>query len=59
MMKKNVLLLFGGCSSEHDVSLKSATTILTNIDKSKYEVEWSEEEYSLIQKNKIYFRKWW
>lgn len=27
--------------------------------KSKYEVEWSEEEYSLIQKNKIYFRKWW
>ncbi|MBQ8997989.1 MAG: D-alanine--D-alanine ligase [Clostridium sp.] len=37
-MKKNVLLLFGGCSSEHDVSLKSATTILANIDKSKYEV---------------------
>lgn len=37
-MKENILLLFGGCSSEHDVSLKSATTILTNIDKSKYEV---------------------
>ncbi|WP_054743417.1 D-alanine--D-alanine ligase family protein [Cellulosilyticum ruminicola] len=37
-MKKNVLLLFGGCSSEHEVSLKSATTILTNIDKTKYEV---------------------
>lgn len=37
-MKKSVLLLFGGRSSEHDVSLKSATTILNNIDKSKYDV---------------------
>lgn len=37
-MRKSVLLLFGGCSSEHDVSLKSATTILNNIDKTKYEV---------------------
>lgn len=37
-MKKNVLLLFGGCSSEHDVSLKSATTILNNIDRSQYDV---------------------
>ena len=37
-MKKSVLVLFGGCSSEHDVSLKSATTILNNIDKTKYEV---------------------
>ena len=31
-MKKSVLVLFGGRSSEHDVSLKSATTILNNID---------------------------
>ena len=37
-MKKSVLVLFGGCSSEHDVSLKSATTILNNIDKNQYEV---------------------
>ncbi len=37
-MKKNVLLLFGGCSSEHDVSLKSATTILNNVDGTKYTV---------------------
>lgn len=37
-MKKSVLLLFGGCSSEHDVSLKSATTILNNIDRTLYEV---------------------
>ena len=37
-MKKSVLVLFGGRSSEHEVSLKSATTILNNMDKDKYEV---------------------
>lgn len=37
-MKENLLLLFGGQSSEHEVSLKSATTILKNIDLQKYEV---------------------
>lgn len=37
-MKQNILLLFGGQSSEHEVSLKSATTILTNIDHTQYEV---------------------
>lgn len=37
-MKENVLLLFGGQSSEHEVSLKSATTILKNIDQERYEV---------------------
>ena len=37
-MKKSVLLLFGGRSSEHEVSLKSATTILNNMDRSKYDV---------------------
>ncbi len=37
-MKKSVLLLFGGCSSEYDISLKSATTILNNIDRSRYDV---------------------
>lgn len=37
-MKENILLLFGGQSSEHEVSLKSATTIFKNIDQNKYEV---------------------
>lgn len=37
-MKKNILLLFGGQSTEHDISLRSATTILTNIDQTRYEV---------------------
>lgn len=38
MTKKVVALLFGGCSSEHDVSKKSAKTILDNIDRDKYTV---------------------
>lgn len=37
-MKENILLLFGGQSSEHEVSLKSATTIINNIDIERYEV---------------------
>ncbi len=37
-MKKSVLVLFGGRSSEHDVSLKSASTILSNIDRTKFDV---------------------
>ncbi|MGL4800266.1 MAG: D-alanine--D-alanine ligase family protein [Cellulosilyticaceae bacterium] len=37
-MKENILLLFGGQSSEHEVSLKSVTTIINNIDHEKFEV---------------------
>lgn len=37
-MKESILLLFGGQSSEHEVSLKSVTTIVNNIDNEKYEV---------------------
>lgn len=37
-MKENILLLFGGQSSEHEVSLKSATTIYKNMDSDKYEI---------------------
>lgn len=35
---KNLVVLFGGQSSEHDVSCVSATTIIKNIDKSEYNV---------------------
>ena len=35
---KNVLLLFGGNSSENLISCKSAKSILSNIDKNKYNV---------------------
>lgn len=35
---KKILILFGGNSFEHLISCKSAKTILTNIDASRYEV---------------------
>lgn len=37
-MKKNVVVLFGGRSSEHDVSCISAQTVIKNIDKEAYNV---------------------
>ena len=38
MKKLNVALIFGGKSGEHEVSLSSAASIYTHIDKSKYNV---------------------
>lgn len=35
---KNALILFGGVSSEHNVSLLSATSVIKNIPKEKYNV---------------------
>lgn len=37
MNKISVCCLFGGVSTEHKVSLMSATTVLTNIDREKYD----------------------
>lgn len=37
-MKKKVLVLFGGVSSEHDVSLSSACSVIKNIPTDKYDV---------------------
>lgn len=37
-MKKTVLVLFGGKSGEHDISLLSAASVLANIDPEKYNV---------------------
>ena len=36
MEKLSVCILFGGMSPEHEVSLRSAESVLNNIDKSKY-----------------------
>jgi len=33
-----VCILFGGISSEHEVSLRSAASVLRNIDREKYEI---------------------
>ena len=35
---KNLLVLFGGCSSEHDVSLVSASSVIKNVDTKKYDI---------------------
>ena len=37
MNRKKVGILFGGMSCEHEVSLLSATSVLENIDREKYE----------------------
>ena len=36
MKKINVCILFGGISPEHEVSLRSAESVLNNIDKDSY-----------------------
>ncbi len=38
MAKKKIAVLFGGASSEHEISLISAYSVLTNIPEDKYEV---------------------
>lgn len=38
MDKKNLLVICGGQSEEHDISLLSAATILRNLDPEKYEI---------------------
>lgn len=38
MNKIKVACLFGGCSSEYDVSLVSATSVIRNLNKEKYDV---------------------
>lgn len=37
-MKKNIVVLFGGQSTEHDISRRSVMMILNNIDYKKYKV---------------------
>ncbi len=36
-MKKTIGIIFGGCSSEYEVSLQSAYAVITHLDKDKYE----------------------
>ena len=36
-MRKTILVLFGGCSSEHGVSLQSAQAVLEHLDRGKYQ----------------------
>ncbi len=38
MERKNIAILFGGCSEEHDISLKSAQEITKHMDTDRYRV---------------------
>lgn len=38
MNKLNVAVIFGGCSTEHDVSIASASTIINNMKSEKYNI---------------------
>ena len=38
MKKLSVCVLFGGISPEHEVSLRSAESVLNNMDKEKYNI---------------------
>ena len=35
---KSLCVIFGGQSPEHDISGKSVTSVLNNLDKSKYDI---------------------
>jgi len=37
-MKKKIAVFFGGCSSEHEVSLQSAFSVISNLDPEKYDI---------------------
>ncbi|MCX7748070.1 MAG: D-alanine--D-serine ligase VanG [Clostridia bacterium] len=37
MKRKKVVVLFGGCSTEYEVSLQSAYSVITNLNPKKYE----------------------
>ena len=37
MRKPTIAILFGGCSEEHDVSVKSAMEIAASIDTRRYD----------------------
>jgi D-alanine---D-serine ligase len=38
MNGKSVVVVFGGCSSEYDVSLQSASAVISNMDREKYDI---------------------
>ena len=38
MNKLRIAVIFGGCSPEHDISLKSAHNVIVHMDRTKYEV---------------------
>ena len=43
---KNILVLMGGQSTEHDISLITAIQTINNIDKTKHEIDALEKEFN-------------
>ena len=37
-MKKNIAILFGGKSAEHDISVLTAKQVLNNLDRALYNI---------------------
>ena len=37
-MRKRIAILFGGASSEYEVSLQSSYAVITHMDREKYEI---------------------
>ncbi len=61
MGKKRVIVLYGGKSGEHEVSLQSAASVIRNLDKNKFDVvpvgidkdgRWHYHDLSLIESQK-------
>ena len=50
-MKKNIAIITGGDSGEHEISLKSASVVFKHIDKNKYNV------FLITLKGKEWFHK--
>ena len=50
---KKILVIFGGKSNEHDVSISSTKSISKNIDKNLFKVD-----YIYIDKKGIW-KRWW
>ena len=48
MNKKKIGIIFGGCSPEYDVSLESAYSVITNINKEKYTIKSGDKKFSIM-----------
>ena len=46
MNKKNICVIFGGVSSEHAVSLVSATTVIGSLNPEKYNIHMKKFYYT-------------
>ena len=54
---KKICVLFGGKSSEHDVSIVSGTSVISNLDKEKYEIYFSLWTISKQSENNLIFKE--